>query len=61
MHFVEKEPLQKRKDFDTKLKSNKILRRNPIGERGINQRTSLSRSKRTNQRTNQPTNQRTNQ
>ena len=26
MHFVEKEPSQKRIDFDTKLKSNKILR-----------------------------------
>ena len=26
MHFVEKEPHQKRKDFDEKLKSNKILR-----------------------------------
>ena len=26
MHFVEKEPSQKRLDFDTKLKSNKILR-----------------------------------
>ncbi len=26
MHFVEKEPIQKRRDFDQKLKSNKILR-----------------------------------
>ena len=26
MHFVEKEPSQKRIDFDQKLKSNKILR-----------------------------------
>ena len=26
MHFVEKEPSQKRLDFDLKLKSNKILR-----------------------------------
>ena len=26
MHFVEKEPHQKRKDFVQKLKSNKILR-----------------------------------
>ena len=26
MHFVEKEPSQKRLDFDQKLKSNKILR-----------------------------------
>ena len=26
MHFVEKEPSQKRLDFDHKLKSNKILR-----------------------------------
>ena len=26
MHFVEKEPSQKRLDFDKKLKSNKILR-----------------------------------
>ena len=26
MHFIEKEPSQKRKDFDEKLKSNKILR-----------------------------------
>ena len=26
MHFVEKEPNQKRLDFDNKLKSNKILR-----------------------------------
>ena len=26
MHFVEKEPNQKREDFDKKLKSNKILR-----------------------------------
>ena len=26
MHFIEKEPLQKRKDFVNKLKSNKILR-----------------------------------
>ena len=26
MHFVEKEPSQKRVDFDQKLKSNKILR-----------------------------------
>ena len=26
MHFVEKEPVQKRIDFNEKLKSNKILR-----------------------------------
>ena len=26
MHFVEKEPIQKRKDFTDKLKSKKILR-----------------------------------
>ena len=26
MHFIEKEPTQKRKDFVNKLKSNKILR-----------------------------------
>ena len=26
MHFVEKEPIQKRKDFTEKLKSKKILR-----------------------------------
>ena len=26
MHFVEKEPNQKREDFDKKLKSNKIFR-----------------------------------
>ena len=26
MHFVEKEPIQKRQDFIKKLKSNKILR-----------------------------------
>mgnify|MGYP000179011758 CR=1 FL=1 len=26
MHFIEKEPSQKRIDFDLKLKSNKILR-----------------------------------
>ena len=26
MHFVEKEPVQKRKDFSEKLKSNKMLR-----------------------------------
>ena len=26
MHFVEKEPSQKRLDFDKKLKSNRILR-----------------------------------
>ena len=26
MHFIEKEPIQKRKDFVNKLKSNKILR-----------------------------------
>ena len=26
MHFVEKDPSQKRLDFDQKLKSNKILR-----------------------------------
>ena len=26
MHFVEKEPVQKRADFNEKLKSNKILR-----------------------------------
>ena len=26
MHFIEKEPSQKRKDFVNKLKSNKILR-----------------------------------
>ena len=26
MHFVEKEPVQKRFDFNEKLKSNKILR-----------------------------------
>ena len=27
MHFVEKEPVQKRADFNEKLKSNKILRK----------------------------------
>ena len=26
MHFIEKEPIQKRKDFSEKLKSKKILR-----------------------------------
>ncbi len=26
MHFIEKEPIQKREDFVNKLKSNKILR-----------------------------------
>ena len=26
MHFVEKEPIQKRKDFNAKLESKKILR-----------------------------------